>query len=426
MAVFLQDVESWLPTEFLSEKELLMDKENFNNNGLSSEFKPGFSFPTEFPYEFESFGSSASLSSPDESVVGSIETESIDEDDFLAGLTRRLTQQLTVKPETWVITGSPESTLSGIGSWSFSSNGSPNGVLSPPTTPFRTKNDTWDLIYAAAGQVARLKMSNEGNKYHNHQERGLLGPVRSQNPGTTLKNQNPGLYSSQSFSHSVSQMNQYHSPVRQEQQLKPRCPSVWGRQQVKVEWQAQPQTQLQQHHPQPQIQTQSQSHYQHQQQQIQSRGRSLVGYENGRCMRPLGLPQSAWPPLQVQSNQNDQPQQHSSTGMRAVFLGGSGVKRECAGTGVFLPRRYGNPPDSKKKSACSTVLLPAKVVHALNLSFEDMNMNGQVQPRIKCSFASDYDVLMARRNALLAQQKRNLRAEGVLNHEVGLPQEWTY
>ncbi|KAF2318996.1 hypothetical protein GH714_012289 [Hevea brasiliensis] len=112
--------------------------------------------------------------------------------------------------------------------------------------------------------------------------------------------------------------------------------------------------------------------------------------------------------------------------MRAVFLGGSGVKRECAGTGVFLPRRYGNPPDSKKKSACSTVLLPAKVVHALNLSFEDMNMNGQVQPRIKCSFASDYDVLMARRNALLAQQKRNLRAEGVLNHEVGLPQEWTY
>ncbi|KAF2287193.1 hypothetical protein GH714_038891 [Hevea brasiliensis] len=320
MAGSHEDVESWLPTEFLTEEELLMDKENFINNGLSSEFKPaGFSFPTEFPYEFELKGSSASLSSPDESVVGSSEIENCDEDDFLAGLTRRLTQQFTVKPDNWVMAGSPESTLSGIGSWSVSSNGSPNGVLSPPTTPFRAKNDTWDLIYAAAGQVARLKMSNEGNKYNDRQGRGLLGTVRSQHADTILKNQNPGLYSSQSFNHSVSQMNQ----------------------------------------------------------------------------------------------------QLSSTGMRAVFLGGSGVKRECAGTGVFLPRRYGNPPDSKKKSACSTVLLPAKVVQALNLNFEDMNMNNQaqVQPRINCTFASDYDALMARRNVLLAQQKRNLRAEGVLNHE---------
>ncbi|KAJ9175802.1 hypothetical protein P3X46_014316 [Hevea brasiliensis] len=436
MAGSLEDVESWLPTEFLTEEELLMEKENFINNGLSSEFNPaGFSFPTEFPYEFELKGSSASLSSPDESVVGSSEIENCDEDDFLAGLTRRLTQQFTVKPDNWVVAGSPESTLSGIGSWSVSSNGSPNGVLSPPTTPFRAKNDTWDLIYAAAGQVARLKMSNEGNKYNDRQGRGLLGTVRSQHADTILKNQNPGLYSSQSFNHSVSQMNQYHSQVRQEPLLKSQCPSVCERQQMKAGWQAQPQPQ-QHHHPRPQIQ----SHFQHQQQQIQiqSRGRSVVGYENGRCVRPLGIPQSAWPPLQVQSNkqqhlhqhqhQHQQPQQHSSTGMRAVFLGGSGVKRECAGTGVFLPRRYGNPPDSKKKSACSTVLLPAKVVQALNLNFEDMNMNNQaqVQPRINCTFASDYDALMARRNVLLAQQKRNLRAEGVLNHEVRLPQEWTY
>jgi hypothetical protein len=36
------------------------------------------------------------------------------------------------------------------------------------------------------------------------------------------------------------------------------------------------------------------------------------------------------------------------------------------------------------------------------------------------------DALMARRNALLAQQKRNLRQENVLNREIRLPQEWTY
>lgn len=104
--------------------------------------------------------------------------------------------------------GSPESTLSGIGSWSVSSNGSPNGGLSPPTTPFTAKNDTWDLIYAAAGQVARLKMNNEGNKYNNHQRMGLLGPVRSQHADANLRHQNPGLYSTQSFNHPVSQMNQ--------------------------------------------------------------------------------------------------------------------------------------------------------------------------------------------------------------------------
>ncbi|CAK7325777.1 unnamed protein product [Dovyalis caffra] len=376
-----------------------MDKENFYKSVLNTELKPSLSFPTEFPYEFDSFGSSSALSSPVESVMGSsTETESSDEDDFLAGLTRRLTQQLAVKPEKkWVMAGSPESTLSGLGSWSVSSNGSPNGVLSPPSTPFGSKNDTWDLIYAAAGQVARLKMSNssEGHKYNNstsYQGRGLLGPARSQNPGlTSVKNQNAGFFpcqSSTTFGHNVSQVNQYQQLVRQEQQaLKQQCSSIWERQQAKANWQTQPQL----------------HHHHHHHQQIQSRGRN-VGYENGRCGRPLGLPQSAWPPLQV----NPQNQHSNSAGMRAVFLGGSGVKRESAGTG------------------CSTVLLPAKVVHALNLNFDDMDLNGVAQPRLNnnASFPSDYDALMARRNALLAQQKRNLRQESVVNHEIRLPQDW--
>ncbi|CAI0412194.1 unnamed protein product [Linum tenue] len=111
--------------------------------------KPEFHFPSEFPYEFDS--------SPD--------TDSgDDEDDFFAGLTRRLTQQLSFKSQkNRVVVGSPESTLNGLGSMSVSSNGSPNGASSPTTTttpsPFGAKNDTWDLIYEAAGQVARLKMA---------------------------------------------------------------------------------------------------------------------------------------------------------------------------------------------------------------------------------------------------------------------------
>lgn len=92
-----QDVLSWLPTEFLTEEDsLFMDKDiSFN----STESKLSSCFPTEFPYEFNSFGSGSSLSSPEESDLGSFETESADCDEFFAGLTRRLSQQLAVKPE---------------------------------------------------------------------------------------------------------------------------------------------------------------------------------------------------------------------------------------------------------------------------------------------------------------------------------------
>lgn len=56
--------------------------------------------------------------------------------------------------------GSPQSTLSGVGSLSGrSSNGSNHN--SPPATPFDSDDDTLGLIYAAAGQVARLERSVE-------------------------------------------------------------------------------------------------------------------------------------------------------------------------------------------------------------------------------------------------------------------------
>nr|DAD35370.1 TPA_asm: hypothetical protein HUJ06_006010 [Nelumbo nucifera] len=70
--------------------------------------------------------------------------------------------------------------------------------------------------------------------------------------------------------------------------------------------------------------------------------------------------------------------------MRVVFLGGSSTRRECCGTDVFLPRRMGSPAESRKKPACSTVLLPARVVHALKLNFDDMG----ARPRIHGVFAA--------------------------------------
>lgn len=66
------------------------------------------------------------------------------------------------------------------------------------------------------------------------------------------------------------------------------------------------------------------------------------------------------------------PLQTSGGGMmQAVFLGGSGSR---SGTGVFLPRAgtVVAPSESTKKKGkgCSTVLIPARVVQALQLHFD--------------------------------------------------------
>ncbi|CAN1173878.1 hypothetical protein LINPERPRIM_LOCUS9550 [Linum perenne] len=324
--------------------------------------KPEFNFPSEFPYEFDS--------APDSACAD-------DDNDFFAGLTRRLTQQISLNPQKKrMVARSPESTLSGLGSMSVSSNGSPNGDLSPTKpTPFGAKSDTWDLIYAAADQVAKLKMKGEAQIYSSCKPAGFV-PNQTQNPA--------GFYS---FDLNVHPKNQYQQFSQEPAgAIKEQCPSVWGRP------------------PPPQ-----------QQKLVRAANWQQIACGNARSVaRPP--PQHAWPPLQ---NQHYQQMQSSNS---AFLSGGSGAKRECAGTGVFLPRRYGNaPPDSKKKpNPCSTVLLPAKVVHALNLN---LNENEQAQPRFNPSFAADYAALLARRNAVLTQLQ-NKRA--MLRPEARLPQDWSY
>ncbi|XP_042020171.1 uncharacterized protein LOC121767902 [Salvia splendens] len=60
---------------------------------------------------------------------------------------------------------------------------------------------------------------------------------------------------------------------------------------------------------------------------------------------------------------------HSGSGMRAIFLGGPGSRNAPSGTGVFLPRVTNNPVHQNKKSGLSTVLIPTRVLEALELHF---------------------------------------------------------
>lgn len=81
MAQELDDGEFWLPSEFLTDDDLLMDfKTDYSKSKRADDFSLGFG-------SFSGFNSD--LSSPVESVMGSTETES-DEDEFISGLTRKM------------------------------------------------------------------------------------------------------------------------------------------------------------------------------------------------------------------------------------------------------------------------------------------------------------------------------------------------
>ncbi|XP_031738657.1 uncharacterized protein LOC101222308 isoform X2 [Cucumis sativus] len=105
-----------------------------------------------------------------------------------------------------------------------------------------------------------------------------------------------------------------------------------------------------------------------------------------------------------------------------------GGKREIAGTGVFLPRHSNAEAEERRKQpACSTVLVPAKVMKALNLKLDDICNNPHFEPVDGGRFNSDNDVLLRMQtNHGGNYQKRNTRREPSTDQEIKLPQEWIY
>ncbi|XP_023541583.1 uncharacterized protein LOC111801704 [Cucurbita pepo subsp. pepo] len=304
-----------------------------------------------------------------------------DQEDFLAGLTQRLTHstlrdrhKLVSLHEFEAKTGSPQSTLSGFGSWSawssVSSDGSPNGpsqAPSPPVTPFGSDDNTWDLIYAAAKQVARLKVNSSRD--------GVIGPSQSSsNLVSSVKD--VGFYSH------ASQFGT-ELPIR-----KPESSVNWGRQ-VKAE-----------------------------KQRIHCGGGDFH-HENGRIVvRPVDFSQSTWSSMQRNHQRN--PSQSCAPAVPSTFHGGgSAPKKECAGTGVFLPRRYdNNPPQPRKRADYGSIaMLPRRNVQDMNRSVPQMTSNRRSQ-----------EAIMAQRNAIFAEQRLSYSrpAERGKSYEFLLPQEWTY
>ncbi|KAE8697735.1 copper transporter 1-like [Hibiscus syriacus] len=372
MAEVLDDGEFWLPPQFLTNDDFFVDGVKATNN--TNILKDGESFiPFEFPDGFGSFGLSSDLSSPVESVLGSTETET-DEEDYLAGLTRQMAHSTlqddsrrtdaSDNPKGFVLSSSPQSTLcalpSGCGCKEGSGRGSPNcqyRVSSPPAT--------WDLLYAAAGEVERLRMNEE--TYGGFSNSGLFGPPPRKH---CLNLDASGFYPQQSLSHN--KLRATHFQQLKQQLMKQQNALVWGG--LK---------QLQQQHV------------------VQNRG----SYGKGT----LGLSPSAWPLQQQQQPPN-------GSGTRAVLLGNPNGKSQCAGTGVFLPRRVGSFSEPRKKPACPAVSVPARMAQAINLNLNEVG----AQPQ------SHHHRLRNGGNLVGNHRQRNLRPQQEISYEIRLPQEWTY
>ncbi|KAJ6806807.1 uncharacterized protein M6B38_105680 [Iris pallida] len=249
-----------------------------------------------------------------------------------------------------VLATSPQSTL---GSWSFSS--SPELPSTPFAKPGSSSDNALEVLYQAAGQVVRLGL-NGGR------ERRLLGqPTKA-----SLVHDKEALIQQQLRAAHFYQLKKQQ--LLKQQYAAVAAAAAWGR---------------------------------------QSRARQYG-------VRPQSLSSAAWPPLRKEQQQHPHHHQNlNGSGMRAVFLNGTAARKESAGTGVFLPRRVGASNEPKKKPACSTVLLPARVIQALNLNLP------------ASGYVLDHDVMssVAKRNHHYAPQAAPAAAA---SHEIRLPPEWTY
>ncbi|KAG6700307.1 hypothetical protein I3842_08G105700 [Carya illinoinensis] len=112
-------------------------------------------------------------------------------------------------------------------------------------------------------------------------------------------------------------------------------------------------------------------------------------------------------------------------GMQAFFL--ESGRRSC-GTGVFLPQRTGtNPQSSKIKPGCSPVLLPNRVVEALNLNVHALGLHMSPRKDNKCNHKGRDCISNKKKNGKeLPAQCYVISQNRSSSPEIFLPKEWTY
>ncbi|XP_031372110.1 uncharacterized protein LOC116187505 isoform X2 [Punica granatum] len=161
--------------------------------------------------------------------------------------------------------------------------------------------------------------------------------------------------------------------------------------------------------------------------------------------RPRFRAEPPSPPLKSSSSsrarQHQQRQKIQSNIDRAAYGGGQGMQafflnscpRSSSGTGVFLPQRLdtdNNNSDSlNRKPACAPVLLPTRVVQALNLNVHALGL--QISPR---QDSKDYKGISGEKNS--GKKKNNVIgkdttqccvvSENRSSPHIFLPKEWTY
>ncbi|XP_023545028.1 uncharacterized protein LOC111804453 [Cucurbita pepo subsp. pepo] len=398
MADCLDDGEFWLPPKFLHDDDLFLEGKYEGSDVKNGRAGVGL-YPFEFPLGLGAFGVTSDLSSPVESLVGSSETES-DEEEYIAGLTHQMARSTLEdgfgldNSHGWGFSGSPQSTLcsvgSGCGCKQGSSRGSPNGHFQASHPQL-----TLDLLHAAAGEVSKMRMNEESYGFTNT-SRPLAPPRKPVSVSVPLKNLEADAVVYQQL-----QASEFLNLRRQ--QIIQQINTVARMGQTKC------------------------SAGQYQPQVPPNKGRNTEFFNGRNCRSTTGLSiQTTWAPPPRKHSMNPPPK---VSGMRAVFLGAPGGKRECAGTGVFLPRQQsGTVSENRKKPACSTVLVPARVMQALNLNLDDMYVQ-RVQPQQLQSRPPPVSNAVKNNDVTARLRNETLRASAPapeVNHDIRLPQEWTY
>ncbi|XP_073145940.1 uncharacterized protein [Henckelia pumila] len=365
MAQRLDEGKFWLPSEFLTDDELLMGLKvrrlnDFRRHGYAS-----------------SFGSSSDLFSHAELVLGSAETES-DEDDYVTALAQKLAYATLgdTYPENtmgWKFSGSHQSTLcsnvTGCGCMSGLSRVSRASL--PPDIGANAA--AWRSLLAAVERDARMRLIEEtaafcsGNSF-----------ARSRKPDTTGMSQGSVFYPNQSrVSHQQLQAAQFHEQLQQQQHA-----AGGYLEQAKIA---------------------------HQQMARNTKKNGGSGNQSSSSM-------ASWPDIP-----HCQPPRQRSSGTKALFLGEeSETKSKRSGTGVFLPRNLGatTPFETRKKTVMNSNLKSMDLQQPHGLT----KRNDFLEANAAAAAASKHGNMVS-----IAEQRRTLRpVPARMNQALKLPQEWTY